>query len=160
MPLLPVTGPSYQDLIPPDLLVLNEGELDKALLAEGIRLVVNDPARFLLLSISRIEEYIKFWPTRDSSLISNLSRIGSFGIFLPFMLHGLWLSISYFKRPSFAGQRANVLIVQLFILVYALIHLLTWTLIRYRLPIDAFLLFFAALSVQSLSKKIVSYQKG
>jgi 4-amino-4-deoxy-L-arabinose transferase-like glycosyltransferase len=160
IPLLPVTGPSYQDLIPPELLVLNEGALDKALLGEGIRFVLDDPMRFVLLSISRIEEYIKFWPSADSGLVSNLSRVGSFGILLPFMLHGLWMSFSYLKEPVYAGQRANLLIIYMFILVYALVHLLTWTLIRYRLPIDAFLLFFSALSIQKLTGRIFYFEEG
>lgn len=150
VPLQPV---SYQDLIPPNLLVLNEGKLDRALLQEGIRIVINDPVRYILLSISRVEEYIKFWPSRNSGLISNLSRVGSFGILLPFMLYGLLTSFLNLKKPSYLGQRTDLLIVYLFMIIYALTHLLTWTLIRYRLPIDGFLIIFAALSFETLIRK-------
>jgi hypothetical protein len=41
-----------------------------------------------------------------------------------------------------------------FIVVYAAIHLLSWTLIRYRLPIDAFLILFASVSIERLSRKL------
>jgi hypothetical protein len=152
-PLLPI---SFRDIIPPELLMLNEGKLDQALLKEGIRIVMSDPVRYGLLSISRIEEYIKFWPSKDSGLISNISRVGSFGILLPFMLTGLGISLARFRRSSFPGQASNLLIVYLFIVVYAAIHLLSWTLIRYRLPIDAFLIVFAALSLDTLARKIRS----
>lgn len=144
---------SYRELIPPGLLPLNEGKLDQALLREGIKIVVNDPVRYVLLSFSRIEEYIRFWPSRDSGLLSNISRVGSFGIFLPFILGGIWISLSFFRHPVFREQRAYLLILYLFILVYTTIHLLTWTLIRYRIPVDAILIIFSALCFDYLVKR-------
>ena len=41
-----------------------------------------------------------------------------------------------------------------FIVLYTLMHLLTWTLIRYRLPVDAFLLLFAAYGVDDLLQRV------
>ena len=150
MPLLPVTGPSYQDLIPSELLALNEGMLDKALLKEGIGFVLENPGRYFVLSTSRIEEYIKFWPSQDSGLMSNISRVGSFGIMLPFMLYGIWKSFSKLRNPAYPVQAASLSVVYLFIFVYTSIHLLTWTLIRYRLPLDALLIIFSALGIENL----------
>jgi len=152
VPILPATGPSYQDLIPPDLLSLNEGMLDKALLSEGIKIVLDDPVRYMLLSLSRIKEYIKFWPSQDSSMVSNISRVASFGIMLPFMLYGLFISVTKLRKPSFPGQGADIWILYLFIIIYTSIHLLTWTLIRYRLPIDAIMLIFAAVGIKRLTQ--------
>ena len=156
MPILPVAGPSYQDLIPPNLLSLNEGMLDKALLQKGIRIVLDDPIRYIALSFSRIEEYIKFWPSRDSGLVSNLSRVGSFGILLPFMLYGVLISFSNLRKSFYPGQSADILIIYLFVVVYTLIHLLSWTLIRYRLPVDTLLIIFAGLGLFELAKKVGS----
>jgi hypothetical protein len=42
----------------------------------------------------------------------------------------------------------------LFIVIYAGIHVLTWTLIRYRLPIDALLVIFAGLGITDLLTRI------
>jgi hypothetical protein len=150
---IPLLDGSYGDLIPLDLRVLNEGKLDRALLEEGIKIVINDPVRYVLLSISRIEEYFKFWPSRDSSLLSNISRIGSFGILLPFMLSGIWISLSYYRKPVHVGQRSYLSILYLFIVFYIAIHLMTWTLIRYRLPVDAILIVFSALTFATLAKR-------
>ena len=150
---VPLLDTKYQDLIPPNLLPLNEGKLDQALLREGIKIVLDDPVRYVLLSISRIEEYIKFWPSKDSGLISNISRVGSFGILLPFMLVGLWLSTSHYRKPIYTGQRSDLLIFYLFMVAYTGIHLMTWTLIRYRLPVDAVLIIFSALSFEALFKR-------
>jgi hypothetical protein len=151
---IPLLNQSYQDLIPPNLLLLNEGKLDQALLREGIKIVLNDPVRYVLLSLSRTEEYFKFLPSRDSSLISNISRVGSFGIFLPFMLVGIWMSLSFFRNPVFSKRRSYLLILYLFIIIYTAIHLMSWTLIRYRLPVDAFLIIFAAVALNSLEKYV------
>ncbi|MBK8050405.1 MAG: glycosyltransferase family 39 protein [Anaerolineales bacterium] len=98
--ILPADGPSYADLLPPELLNLNEAELDKALLARGIGFVTADPIRYLMLSTSRGREYFKFWPSADSSLVSNISRVGSFGIFLPFMIYGVVLASVRFVRSK------------------------------------------------------------
>jgi len=134
---LPDGGPSYQDLIPADLRGLDEAALDGALLARGWEFVWRDPARYALLSLSRLEDYFKFWPSADSSRLSNLSRVGSFGILLPFMLAGLFLSRAHWRA---------CLPLYLFAGAYAMVHLLSWSLIRYRLPVDAVLLVFAGLA--------------
>ncbi len=59
----PEGGVSYQDLIPVDLRSLNEAELDRALLKRAIEFLQADPARFALLSLSRVRVYFIFWPT-------------------------------------------------------------------------------------------------
>jgi hypothetical protein len=91
--LSPSHGVSYQDLIPPELRGLNDAVLDRALLARGIQFVRDDPGRYLLLSLSRIPVYFQFWPVAESTLLSNAARLLSFGLFLPFMLYGLFLAI-------------------------------------------------------------------
>lgn len=150
MPLLPGGAQQYYDLIPKELLPLNEAELDKALLKLGLRFIVDDPTRFLLLSASRAEEYFKFWPSPDSGLVSNISRVGSFGIYLPFFLYGLWVAFAQTWKISTMSHRWNLGLLLLFILVYTSVHLFSWTLIRYRLPVDALLILFAALGIEYL----------
>lgn len=148
-----LTKASYVDLIPDELRSLNEAELDSALLERGIGFIVADPVRFVLLSLSRTREYFKFWPSSESGMISNISRVGSFGVSLPFMLYGLWVSATLVKDPKHVGQRSEILLLYLFIVVYALVHLVSWALIRYRLPLDAVLLIFAALGLEALARR-------
>ncbi|MCX6044215.1 MAG: glycosyltransferase family 39 protein [Chloroflexi bacterium] len=148
--ILPDDGPSYLDLIPKELRPLNEAALDRALLQRGIGFITADPQRYILLSISRLNEYFKFWPSADSGMISNLARVGSFGLYLPFMLLGLGLSIRRYWRSDDPQQRADLILLYLFMFVYTAIHLLSWALIRYRLPVDLFLILFAALGLVDL----------
>jgi hypothetical protein len=157
-PILPAEMGTYQDLVPVEIRHLDEAALDQELLRRGLQFVVEDPKRYLLLSISRIPVYFEFWPSSGSGLISNISRVGSFGIALPFMLYGLFLAI---KRTW--SEKGNPLInlftsptgLQIFFaIIYTSVHLLTWALIRYRLPVDAALIPFAGLALYDLYSRV------
>ena len=148
VPILPDNGPSYGDLIPGSVAGLNEVALDQELLRRGLHFVQEDPVRYLHLSLSRAREYFKFWPSPESSRLSNVARVGSFGLLLPFVLLGsvLCLAAVYKDRArhSTKANRAAVGLLYLFVVVFTLIHLLSWSLIRYRIPVDAVLVIFAA----------------
>jgi 4-amino-4-deoxy-L-arabinose transferase-like glycosyltransferase len=145
--ILPDDGPSYQDLIPPELKTLNEAELDQALLKRGLGFVQADPGRYIILSISRLKDYFEFWPSSKSGLISNVSRVISFGLLWPFMVYGLILGL----RRSNSNE---ISILYLLVGIYTLVHLLTWALIRYRLPVDAVLLVFASVAIVEVWTKL------
>lgn len=149
-PILPPEMGTYQDLIPPELLVLDEAAMDQELLKQGLGFIRNDPGRYLVLSLSRIPEYIKFWPSPRSGLVSNLSRVGSFGLFSPFMLIGVAWVLRKRLLPPGKFIRSGELLLLMFAMIYTGIHILTWTLIRYRLPVDAVLIPFAAYLMDSL----------
>ncbi len=151
IPILPAEGPSYKDLIPAELQKLDEASMERALLKAGLAFVRQDPLRFVALSLSRIREYFKFWPSEDSGRLSNIARVSSFGVFLPFMILGLVFSWKKLR----SGNRAQVDVLMplfLFIGFYTSIHLFSWTLIRYRLPIDAVLVIFAAFGLSEVAR--------
>jgi 4-amino-4-deoxy-L-arabinose transferase-like glycosyltransferase len=148
--ILPPEMGTYRDLIPVEVrrLRLDEAALDQALLGRGIQFVLEDPGRYILLSLSRIPAYFVFWPSADSDTLSNVARLSSFTLFLPFMLYGL---IRFFKQErglAFLHNPAALLV--LFALLYTAIHLLSWALIRYRLPVDAVMVIFAGSAVVEL----------
>ena len=151
--ILPNEGPSYQELIPAELLTLNEAELDRALLQRGLGFIKDDPVRYVILSITRIRDYFKFWPSSDSGMISNISRMFSFGLMLPLMLYGLIIS---FRR----ALNSPALILYLFVVSYTGVHILTWALVRYRLPVDAILLIFAGVAVVDLQARVSRIRKS
>lgn len=155
-----LTSGSYQDLIPVELRNLDEAALDQALLKRGIQFVIDDPIRYVLLSISRIPVYFMFWPSKDSGTISNLSRVASFGILWPFMLYGLFRSIADRKLPLVNRLTSPPFLLILFVAIYTLIHLLSWALIRYRLPVDAVLLVFAAVAFVDLAQRVNTWRRA
>ena len=123
----------------------NEAQWDRVLMQRGIQSIFDDPGRYLLLSASRTADYFMFWPSGESSLLFNLGRVLSFGIFLPLMIVGLWLSRKDWQRYR---------LLYLFIIFYTVLHLLTWSMIRYRLPVDAVLLLFASLGLFELASRL------
>lgn len=148
--ILPEEMGNYLDLLPKELINLNEAELDSALLKRGLTFVIDDPGRYFLLSISRIPVLFEFWPTPGSSTLSNLTRVSSFGIALPFMIWGILLSLKRLRQCKENFLSSPLFLMLGFGVIYAGIHLLSWSLVRYRVPIDALFLSFAGLAVSNL----------
>jgi hypothetical protein len=140
---------TYSRLIPNEVKQLNEAAMDRELFRRGLGFVREEPVRYLRLSLSRIREYFKFWPEADSGAISNWARMLSFGLYLPLFVAGLGISL---WRPHKKAAVASLLV--LFCALYSLIHILSWTLIRYRLPIDAVLMPFAGLTTVWILNRI------
>jgi hypothetical protein len=150
---------NYQALVPDELKHLDEAALDSALLERGLAFVAAEPGRYLLLSLDRIPEYFRFWPSADSGLISNLSRVISFGLALPWMVAGIWIWLrGRPKTPWLTGLGSPGMLLLGFSAVYTLIHVLSWALVRYRLPVDAALIPFAGLAIRSAYDRIAAAQ--
>lgn len=136
--------------VPLELAGQNEAELNQALTRMGMELILADPTRYLLLTLDKTREYFKFWPSSESSPISNLNRVLSFGLYLPFMLLGLFLSLPRWR---------DFLPLYLFIVIHTGIHLLTWPAPRYRLPVDAVSMIFAGLALLELARQFRSWRQ-
>lgn len=149
----------YLSLLPVDQLYLDEAALDKELLRRGMQFVFDDPGRYLQLSLSRIPAYFEFLPSAESGTLSNLSRVLSFGILWPFMLIGLILAWRRRSHRFWDALATPKFLLVLFALVYTGIHVLTWTLIRYRLPVDAVLLVFAGVTFDWIATFLFSRGK-
>jgi hypothetical protein len=137
--------------VPEELVGQNEAELDRSLTRKGLEYILMDPKRYLLLTANKTLEYLRFWPSSDSSKISNLNRVLSFGLYLPFMIFGFFLSIPRWR---------SFMILYLFIFVHTSIHLLSWPATRYRLPVDAVMMLFAALALVELYRQIVAWRRS
>jgi hypothetical protein len=136
-----------------------EPELDRDLMRQGIQFVLDEPGRYLLLSLSRVRAMFEFWPTPDTTLLHNVGRVGSYGVFLPFILYGLYLSLHRRRESSKSPRGLNedqawrFGFVYLFMAFYTLLHVFTWAMVRYRLPVDAVSLPFAALALHDLYER-------
>lgn len=140
----------YGKLVPDSLRSLDEASLSSALFQLSLRQIADDPVRYVLLSLSRFQTYFMFWPTAGSGLLSNLTRVASFGLALPFILYGFLLSFRSWRKWS---------LLYVFIGVYSAIHLLSWAIVRYRLPMDALLLVFAAHGFTQLVARLRRHQQ-
>jgi 4-amino-4-deoxy-L-arabinose transferase-like glycosyltransferase len=159
IPILDESSGGYSALIPKELHGMDEATLDQELLKRGIQFVADEPERYVLLSLSRIPVYFQFWPSAKSGLLSNIARVSSFGLLWPFMLYGLVLS--FIRRPWSVSRflSAPALLLQMFVIIYSVIHLLSWALIRYRLPVDAVLIVFAGLAFMDLYARLFRHRE-
>ena len=136
--------------VPKNLSGQNEAQLDRALTKQGIEFILADPERYLWLTLDKTLEFFWFWPSSESSRISNLNRVLSFGLYMPFMVLGLILSIRLWR---------SFLPLYLFIVIHTGIHLLSWPAPRYRLSVDAVSMVFAALALLELAKHLKSWRR-
>ena len=160
----PMHGTHFQSYaaapLPADLVGkgLNEAQWDRALMQRGIGFVLAEPTRYLLLSLSRVADYFEFWPTADSSLLFNVGRLVSYTLLLPFMLLGVYKAWKYRKDGSndrrFLLLPDPVVLSLLFVAFYSVLHIFTWAMTRYRLPVDAVLLPYAALGLMAAEQFI------
>lgn len=165
---IPILSPAeYGILIPAEVRGLNEAKMDRALLARGLDFVRDSPVRYIRLSMSRTIEYFKFWPTVESSTLSNLVRVLSFGLVFPLVLAGFFLLYtSCVRRKGLRHESCSPGVSLLLLLggFYTLLHIMTWTLIRYRLPMDAIFMPLAAVSTAAaydwLKKKVGGQPAG
>lgn len=121
----------------------NEAEITNRLLWMGIENVRRDPTHFFVLTMTRLRELFKFWPTSDSTWSANALRVLSFGVMLPFALVGLLLN---------AKRWRELMPILLFLVIHTGIYAVSWTMIRYRIPLDALLVIFAAFTVNELGR--------
>ena len=136
--------------IPAEVLALkNDVLITNTLLRMGIQNVLADPGNFIMLTLTRLREFFLFWPTEDSTLWANLLRIGSFGIVLPFALYGLVSNLRRFQELA---------PIYLFFVVHTGIYAVTWTMIRYRVPLDPFFILFAAYTLYTLYSRVTQRQ--
>jgi hypothetical protein len=149
----PMHGTSFQAFeaapLPDELWgqVSNEAEWDRALMRRGIAFILEDPGRYLRLSLSRVADYFEFWPT-DTSLLNNVGRLLSFTLYLPFMLYGFYLGGRMQYTPALPCLERPTTLLFLFMIFYSLLHIFTWAMSRYRLPVDAVAMPFVALALE------------
>lgn len=140
-------NPDFIASVPPDLNGGDEAELDRALMSRGVAFILNDPARYARLTLSRIPYHFRFWPTRNSRCISVVVRMTSFGVYLPLMVYGVVLSCHKWRR---------LIPLYLFAVILLSIHILSWPGPRYRFPVDAVLMILAGIPVSKLAARVLS----
>jgi 4-amino-4-deoxy-L-arabinose transferase-like glycosyltransferase len=121
--------------IPEDVLAnRNDVQITNQLLRLGIQNVINDPESFARLTVTRLREFFRFWPVGESETLVDMGRMLSFGLLLPFAVGGMVVSAHRWR------ELAPLL---LFIVAHMAPYAVTWTMIRYRIPLDAVLIPFS-----------------
>ena len=151
----PMHGIDFQEYgaapLPDDLLQsdMNEAELDSELLRRGIGFVLDDPVRYVRLSWSRLLDYLSILPEPSTTPLHAVGRLVGYGLYAPFILYGLILALCS------RDLRERSLLALLFMLCYSVVHVFTWAMVRYRLPVDAVAMPFVALALDDLLTRVL-----
>jgi 4-amino-4-deoxy-L-arabinose transferase-like glycosyltransferase len=124
----------------------NEVERDAAFFREGRRYVLADLPHFFSLTLSKAIHLWRLYPQpmttdRPRLGLERLASILSYGLLLPFSL--LWLLLSLRRK------RMSVLVLGIFA-VYSLIHGVFLSKVRFRLPIDVFVIAYGTTGFMAL----------
>jgi 4-amino-4-deoxy-L-arabinose transferase-like glycosyltransferase len=132
--------------IPPEVLASqNDVEITNQLLRMGIENVLRDPLHFWQLTLTRLREFFTFWPTEDSTMLANILRVFSFGLLVPFALIGLATNVNRYR---------DLMPIYLFLIIHTGIYAVSWTMIRYRNPLEPFLIMFAAYTITAMFRSL------
>jgi 4-amino-4-deoxy-L-arabinose transferase-like glycosyltransferase len=118
----------------------NEATRDSAFIRQALVYIRADVPRFLRLSLSKS---LELWALYQRPMTEDRPHLGlemlasllSYGLLLPFALAWLFVSL----RRS----RATVLVLLLF-LVYTLVHAVILSKVRFRLPLDSFVIIYGS----------------
>jgi 4-amino-4-deoxy-L-arabinose transferase-like glycosyltransferase len=131
----------------------NEATRDSAFTRRALGYIADDVPHFLRLSLSKSLGLWALYPrpmTKDRPRLGleNLASILSYGLLLPFAL--AWLLV------SLPRSRVAVLVLLLF-LVYSMVHAVILSKVRFRLPLDSFVIVYGSggivASVRALSRR-------
>ena len=103
----------------------------------ALNYIKEHPKRFFCLAGIRFLEFWKITSYRVS-LAKNLGSIMSYGVILLFFILGVALSLRYWRKT---------LLLIMIIIYYTLIHLVFLATVRYRMPLEPFLIVFAAYAI-------------
>ena len=131
----------------------NEATRDSAFTRLALEYIAADVPRFLRLSLSKSLELWALYPQpmnedRPRLGIEKLASLLSYGLLLPFAL--VWLFV------SLPRSRVAVLVLLLF-LAYSLVHAVILSKVRFRLPLDTFVIIYGCggivAAVRALSRR-------
>lgn len=132
-----------------------EAERDRAFSAKARAYIAADPGRFLGLSLSKAAYLWALYPEpmtqdRPRFALEKLASLLSYGLLLPFAL--VWLV------RSLRRHRGAVLVLLLFV-VYTGVHAVVISKVRYRLPLDTFVIIYGCGGLVALYDRVVSRRR-
>lgn len=141
-------GPGYKmvlDSLKKDNVDLtSEVEIDNYCLNKFKEFIRNNPIKFLTLTISR---YIGFWKIFSSnvSIWLNIGSFFTYGILFLFMLPGIVF--------IFINKNINGILLILLLLYYSSVHSIILTYMRYRMPVEVYVIITAMYGLFEIIKK-------
>lgn len=130
--------------------VESEIEKNKAYTSEAKQYIAKNPERFLELAWLKFKRFYNVVPNADgfNSGFYKWISILSYGIILPFGLYGAFITRREYKK---------LFPIYLLFVYFTLIHVVIIASLRYRLPLEPFMIFFASIAVSHFYTKLAYY---
>ncbi|UCF06056.1 MAG: glycosyltransferase family 39 protein [bacterium] len=128
--------------------VSGEVEIERAFYRKGFEYIKAAPGRFITLTLAKALNFWRFYPeplSRGLRSWEKIASILSYGLLLPFGLY--WVVRN-------ARGKAGVRLVIIFFITYTILHAIYISKVRFRLPLDMFLLIAAAGGIGDLAKRL------
>jgi hypothetical protein len=128
----------------------NEVERDRAFSAKAREYIAADPGRFVVLSLAKAVYLWALFPEpmtqdRPRFALEKAASLLSYGVLLPFAL--VWLA------RSLRRSRSAVLVALLFV-VYTAVHAVVISKVRFRLPLDTFVIIYGCGGMVALYDRV------
>jgi 4-amino-4-deoxy-L-arabinose transferase-like glycosyltransferase len=120
-------------------------ERDKICKEKALTWIKENPYKFLHLIRLRFVHFWRLYPMMAYKW-QKYAAMATSGVYIPLCFLGIILSIREFKKTS--------LLLALFA-TYTAVHLVFFSMIRYRVPIDTFIMIFAAYAIQAGYKRLL-----
>lgn len=125
-----------EDKVIQEAQTMPEPEANKFLIQNALRVIRNNPKEFLTRCIKRFLKLYRFYPHpgkgyAHSETLLILASLVSYGTIFPFFVYGLFISLKRIRQYLF---------LYLPIFSFTLVHTFTWALIRYRLPLEPYII--------------------
>jgi len=132
-----------KDKIKNQSLTMSEVDSNRFLLKNATNIIISNPKEYVLQCYKRFIKLYRIYPhtgkgyVHSENLMVTCSLL-SYGIILPFAILGLALSFKQYKKS---------LILYIAIFSFTLVYTLIWSVIRYRLPIEPYIIIFSTLGI-------------
>jgi 4-amino-4-deoxy-L-arabinose transferase-like glycosyltransferase len=119
---------------------MDELQANKYFMQEAKKVILSNPKEFFIRCIKRFLKLYRIYPHRGKGYVHSetlmiLVSIFSYGILLPFFVYSFFINLSSFKKYIF---------LYLPILIFSFVYTLIWAVIRYRLPLEPYIIIFAS----------------
>jgi len=127
---------------------MDELQANKYFMQEAKKVILSNPKEFFIRCIKRFLKLYRIYPHRGKGYVHSetlmiLVSVFSYGVLLLFFVYSFFINLSSFKKYIF---------LYLPILVFSFVYTLIWAVIRYRLPLEPYIIIFASYILGNIKK--------
>jgi len=122
----------------------------KFLIKTTKEIILANPGEFLNRTVKRFLKLYRFFPHKDKGYIHSeklmiITSLCSYGLLFPFFIYGFFRNLKDFKKYIFLYMT---------IFTFTFVYSITWAIIRYRIPLEPYIIIFASYGIMNIFEVI------